>query len=236
MKKRVIISIAFIMIFILIAIGYLFCKKEHRDNIKVNSDNYQTNEVAKYDIQSLKEEYKNDDIIGILSIKNTELLVPIAQSEDNEYYLERNLYKEPDIAGSIFLDYRFSIEDSRKKIIYGHNNKNADTPFTYLENYYNEEFYKEHKYINVQTVNSTKTYEIFSVYVEISNWDYMKDNYNEQEWNEHLQELKQNSIYSTNVDIKEDDKILILQTCSTLEKYKNYSDKYLLIISKEIGG
>lgn len=233
MKKRVIIFIIFIIIFILAAIFYI---KKNKDNIKVNLDSYQTNEVYKYDIQSLKEEYKNNDIIGVLSIKNTDFLVPIVQSEDNDYYLERNLYKKLDNAGSIFLDYRFSIEDSRKKIIYGHNNKNGDTPFTYLENYYDEEFYKEHKYIDIKTVDSTKTYEVFSVYVETSNWDYMKDKYNEQEWAEHLQNLKQNSIYSTNEDIKEDDKILILQTCSTLEKYKNYSDKYLLIISKEIGG
>lgn len=77
-------------------------------------------------------------------------------------------------------------------------------------------------------------YQIFSVYVETSKWDYMKLNFTEKEWLEHLNKLKSLSWYETGVNVSKDDEILILQTCSHHKKYKNYNNKYLLIIVKNI--
>ena len=41
-------------------------------------------------------------------------------------------------------------------------------------------------------------------------------------------------IYSVYVEVNKEDNILILQTCSTHKDYKNYKDKFLLVIAKEV--
>ena len=50
----------------------------------------------------------------------------------------------------------------------------------------------------------------------------------------HINKLKEKSLYEIDIKLKGDDEILILQTCSTHKTYKNYDKKYLLIISRRI--
>lgn len=53
------------------------------------------------------------------------------QSADNNYYLNHNYLQEESRAGSIFLDYRNSMDSfSRNTIIYGHR---MTTDFYYIE-------------------------------------------------------------------------------------------------------
>lgn len=56
----------------------------------------------------------------------------------------------------------------------------------------------------------------------------------EESWVNHLNKLKSKSLYDTSVEVKDDDEILILQTCSTHDDYKDYSQKYLLIIARRV--
>ena len=56
---------------------------------------------------------------------------------------------------------------------------------------------------------------------------------NEKEWLGELKKMKNKSLYDTDIDVNENDDILILQTCSTLQKYEKYEDKYLLVIAKK---
>ena len=46
--------------------------------------------------------------------------------------------------------------------------------------------------------------------------------------------LQKKSLYKTNVKLKSDDDILIMQTCSNNKNYKNYKNKYLLVISRRV--
>lgn len=50
----------------------------------------------------------------------------------------------------------------------------------------------------------------------------------------HLNKLKDKSLFNTELSLSEDDEILILQTCSTHSDYRDYEKKYLLVISKRI--
>ena len=85
-------------------------------------------------VNNVKEEYKNDDIVGILEINNTDYIVPLLQGLDNDYYLNHNFNKEYNIAGWIFADYRNKFDNTDKNIvIYGHNMKEGSM-FGTLEN------------------------------------------------------------------------------------------------------
>lgn len=48
----------------------------------------------------------NKDMVGWLTIADTEIDYPILQSTDNDYYLHHNYKNEKARAGSIFKDYR----------------------------------------------------------------------------------------------------------------------------------
>ena len=189
-------------------------------------------------INDTKEEYNNEDIVGKITIEGTSIDELVVQSNDNDYYLTHNLNKEYDKYGSIYMDYRINLNTSRKILIYGHNssiyNKNV-VPFQELENYYEESYYKNHKYITLALGEEIRNYEIFSVYIETSDFTYMNLNFKSNEdWYNHIRKLKNKSLYDTKVNLTEDDEILILQTCSNNKDYTNYEKKYLLIISRRV--
>ena len=70
-------------------------------------------------------------------------------------------------------------------------------------------------------------YEIFSIFVEDSDYKYLNLKINN--YLEHYDYLKSKSIYDSNILFNEDDKILIIQTCSNIKK-----GSFLIIVSKLI--
>ena len=97
-------------------------------------------------------------------------------------------------------------------------------------------FYQNHQFIELEDDYGISKYQIFSVYVEATDWNYYQGfNFNDKKmWLNHLQKLKNKSWYQTNVDVNENDEILILQTCSFHQNFKQYKNKYLLVIAKKI--
>jgi len=186
-------------------------------------------------INKLRSDYNNEEIVGILEIPNTRLNVPILQTIDNDYYLNHTINHKESYKGAIFLDYRVDINNSKKLLIYGHSYDKEYFDFNILENYYDEDYYKNNKYIEITTDSNKKIYEIFSIYVETEDFSYMNiDFIDSKDFYNHIQNLKNKSIYNIDVKLKEDDEILILQTCSNDVRYNDYSKKYLLIISRRI--
>ena len=235
-NKKFFCTILIIFIFLIIVVciknkDFFFIKKENTLNEMQNNMEFVENDIEYSDV---KNKYNNDDLVGIIKINGANIDEPVFKANDNDYYLTHNGYKEEDKLGAIYLDYRFSFDTSKKKIIFGHNFENADLPFKALEKYYDKENYTNNKYIYLENDNTKQKYEIFSVYVETSDWDYMKEpSENKKEWLEELKKMKNKSLYDTDIDVNENDDILILQTCSTLQEYKKYEDKYLLVVAKK---
>ena len=184
-------------------------------------------------VEALRKQYNNNDIIGTIEIPGTEIYENILQTTNDEYYLNHDNYGNYDIYGSVFLDYRCS-KDSKKLLIFGHNDFKDATPFSNLENYYDKNYYENNKYIDIMIDNEKMRYKIFSVYIEPKDFTYMNLKISDEKYKNDLMKYKNKSMYETNVEVSEDDKILILQTCSNHKDYKKYKDKYLLIIAKKI--
>lgn len=174
MKKKVFkISFFIVVVFIVGLVFYnnsQFVKnKKEQSNLekvvikyeKISKEGDNSNVVLEY-----QKEFDNTDILGELSISNTNLVVPVAQASDNDYYLNHLLDKSYNTLGSVFLDYRNKVDD-RKILIYGHNSKLADTEFKLLENYADKNYYTEHSDIYFKTIDSNYHYKIFSVYIAI---------------------------------------------------------------------
>lgn len=240
-NKHYIIIILLVMLIVSILAFYIYKYNNTLKSKIINSNTIEVNyEINKIDyeeeLNKARNKYNNNDIVGILSNSDDTLNEIVMQSTDNDYYLEHTVYHESNWRGQTFLDYRNDINNSDKLIIYGHNSNYYNLPFKVLENYYNKSYYDENKYLYLQTNLNKYKYEIFSVYVEVSDWDYynkMKFNTKDEYYN-HILKLKNKSMYDTNVLVNEDDKILIIQTCSTKKEYSNYENKFLLIIAKRV--
>lgn len=235
--KRVILFIIFIVIFAFLLIlthdNNYNKSKILKGSVNIDYDllSYETNEYEQL-INSLQNKYDNNEIVGLIIIPNTNIYEIVVQGDDNEFYLNHNINKKKDIKGAVFLDYRVE-EDSLKKLIYSHNSSTLDVPFRELEDYYDYEYYLTHKYIYYVSKSGIKKYEIFSTFVETSDWSYMKIDFNDEDiWYKHIKELKEKSMYETNVNLTKKDSVLILQTCSHHEDFKKYKNKYLIIVAR----
>ena len=243
MKKGEIVAIFVILICIFSGIYFTKNKNENDENyynyekdIVLSDDTSSDSDTSSENVvNTLRKKYDNNDIVAELRIGNTNFKTPIPQSTDNNYYYRRLPNKKHSIIGSTYLDYRTKINRDRVLIIYGHNSLKYNLPFKILENYYDEDYQKDHKYIELITENEVKLYEVFSVFVETNDYSYYTDIEfsSNDEFYRHITKLKNKSFYNTNVELSKNDNILILQACSTHEKYKKYKRKFVLIISRE---
>ena len=164
----------------------------------------------------------------LVMINNNNYL--LMQGLDNEYYLNHDIEKNSNIKGSIFMDNRVTFND-RKILIYGHSGKEQDLPFLQLNKYENEDFFRENNKIYLYSKDKVYTYEIFSSYVETSDYDYVNiKSFNGLSWLEHLSKLKNKSNFEKNITLYEQSKILILQTCSMNQNIYSDGGKFQLII------
>lgn len=158
---------------------------------------------------------KNEDIVGWVKIDGTAIDYPVAQAANNEYYLDNDIFKESNIAGSIFMDFRNSIEeDESNTILYGHNMKNGSMfgDLLWFESKWN---FENHSIIQFDTLYGTQTYEIFSAYVTDTQFDYIKTDFSsKEEYKQFLNVVKEKSLHKSDVDLTENDTIITLSTCS----------------------
>lgn len=235
MKKLIVIIPVILLISLSVYIGIIYFNIGKYDEYYINNTIPVMKEEYIEQITSLKEKYNNEDVVGTIAIENTDFNTVVMQGNDNSYYLNHLPDKTYNINGSIFLDYRVDIDESNKLLIFGHSSPSYFLPIMIIENYKDEDYYKEHKYIYLSSIKEVKKYEIFSVFVETLDWSYMNLNYaSKNEYLNHLQNLKSKSFYDTGVEVNKNDKILIMQTCSNMKEYSKYSKKYMLVIAKEV--
>ncbi len=156
----------------------------------------------------------NEDIIGWIQIDGTKINYPILQAENNTYYLDRNYKREQSRAGSIFADYRNHLtEENKNFILYGHRMKD-ETMFNQLTKYLDEDFFDTHSIIHFDTLYHSYDAIVFSAYYTTTDFDYIQTDFDtEEEFQSLVDEMKNRSVYATDVSVQEDDTILTLSTC-----------------------
>lgn len=217
MKKHLIVSLVFVVL-----IGVLSFKSAQQYQAQSVYNSVINKIEPDYTVNMIKETYNNEDIIGVLDIAGSEIV--ITKYNDNSYYLNHNLDKSYNILGTPFLDYRTNIDD-QKMIIYGHNSNIYNTPLRVLEKYLDQNFYKKNQIIKFRTDDHTYIYQIFSVGLFTNDYSYYELNPNETK----NMDLKNKSIYDTDVSISDNDKVLLLQTCSN-----DKQNTFIIVSAKKI--
>ena len=179
---------------------------------------------------------KNKKLIGWIKIDDTNIDYPVMQTSDNEYYLDHNLNQEYDKNGSIFMDKDCDVlKPSTNLIIYGHHMKNGQM-FGDLDLYSSEEYFKEHRYIQFDTIYEKGIWEVMyvfrsRVYSEeeiVFKYYQFIDALSEQEFNSNMQEMAAMSLYDTGVTAQYGDRLLTLSTCD----YQETDGRFVVVAKK----
>lgn len=159
----------------------------------------------------------NPDTVGWLAVKGTKIDYPVVRTTDNSYYLKRNIYKEKDYNGWVFMDYRNSIDTlNDNTIIYAHNRYTSGVMFGSLPNIRKKSWLKnkENYDIKFNTLYAEGTWRIFSMYgIDVTS-DYLVVNFFDDEKKaDFIKMLKDRSEYDFGTEVGVDDNILTLSTC-----------------------
>lgn len=178
---------------------------------------------------------QNDETVGWLTIEGTKIDYPILQAENNNDYLQRDFYKNYNILGSIFMDFRNDVTSLGKNtIVYGHRTKNG-TMFEGLTEFEDQEFYERHKTFTFDTIYESYEAEIFAVYNTTTDFYYIQTDFtSDEEFSTLLQEIESRSLIESNVEVGPEDKILTLSTCDyKLDKQKGRFVVHAKLTKKE---
>lgn len=104
----------------------------------------------------------NGDIVGWISIPDTNIDYPFVISDNNNYYLRRDVFGNYALAGTIFMDCRCSKDFTGfNTIIYGHNMNNSSM-FGDLVLFDDEGFFEDHRFGSIFLKDKTYTLEFFA--------------------------------------------------------------------------
>jgi sortase, srtB family len=186
-----------------------------KSQMSVYSPNFSNSEIS---TDPLAEAQKiNSDICAWIKIDDTNIDYPIVQSNDNNYYLRRNIYKKYARAGTIFLDYRCSkLFEDFNTIIYGHNLKNGSM-FSELTKYKKSEFFNQHDTFNIATDNEYLVLKAYAYLVvnddskiySLADTDSQRESY--------IKYINENAtVLNEQIEIDSESQIVILSTCTNV--------------------
>ncbi len=106
--------------------------KKLKESILIEQDNIELEELKSI----------NGNIEGWITINNTNIDYPYVKSSNTFEYLNKDIYGNYSLSGSIFLDPNSNINNNYI-IMYGHNMKNGSM-FGNINKYTNKEYYNNH--------------------------------------------------------------------------------------------
>lgn len=168
------------------------------------------NNLPTIDFDSLRKKYHNNDIKGAIRITDEKFEEIVFQNDDNKYYLTHD-YRGKKTGGEIFINYKQNIDTSELKIIYGEGKKSTKI----FKNFYDVEYYNNHKYLELETDKAIYKYEILTLYED--NIDYEKFD---------IEEITSKSKYKYDLNYNTEDEFLIFQT--------KIDGKIISIITKKV--
>ena len=160
----------------------------------------------------------NADVCAWVTLDNTAIDHPVLQGTDNLTYINRDVYGNFALAGSIFLDSR---NDSRfsdpYSLLYGHHMENSGM-FGDLDLYKDEEFFRDNTSGLLITPDGVYDLEIFACLLVNASDDFI---FEPEAWQEDLESayshVEENAMYlrqETWERLGSEDRILALSACS----------------------
>ena len=157
----------------------------------------------------------NPDVIAWIRVGALEISYPVAQGQDNDYYLHRTFERLDNFAGCIFLNCdnsRFFTDQN--SIVYGHNMKNGSM-FGKLKDFKDQSVYNSNPYFWIFTEDLIYQYRIFSAAEVPVSGDPYKTRFSKDDFANFLRNIQAASFVDTHdVQVTSDDRIVTLSTCT----------------------
>jgi sortase B len=169
---------------------------------------------------------KNSDYIGWIYIPGTDVSYPVVQTDDNTYYLHRDIEKKKKYPGTIFMDCENLGASDPHSILYGHNMKNGSM-FHEIKKYLDQEWANEHPVFWFVKKDGTKM--LFKVFSAESVYHGTEEIYtivteNSLEKAEQMESMVNYMVEKSAIDMgitpTSDDTIMTLSTCMPNNKYR----------------
>jgi len=157
----------------------------------------------------------NGDVVGWITINDTNIDYPIVQGANNEYYIFRGIDRVQNKAGAIFMDcYNEADFSDQNTIIYGHNMKDGSM-FADLHRFETPSFFLDHPYVHIYTPDGEEAvYRIFATFATPEDADAYKLRFGGGEaFLSYIDDARSGASISDPVEINEDDRIITLSTC-----------------------
>lgn len=178
---------------------------------------------------------QNPDMAGWIRIEGTRIDYPVMQTPDNpDYYLHRDFNKEKSDYGIPYMAEICRLEDPGSNLlIYGHHMRNG-AMFAALHGYTEESYYREHPYIQFDSVDRAGSYEIaaavkFDTARRDVPWQDLLFPRDEASWRAAWSVFEQKSFYPTGVVPEYEERLLALVTCEY-----TLGDGRLMVVAREI--
>ncbi|MDR1538408.1 MAG: class B sortase [Clostridiales bacterium] len=171
----------------------------------------------------------NPDIVGWITIPETNIDYPFVQGADNEFYLTHDTEKKKSAAGSIFIDIR---NDEPFKgfntILYGHHMKNGSM-FGALANYAESAFFRNNSKGLIYLEEEVYEMLIFACLVihPDDGMIYNSLNLDSKSKTEYLDYVKRNAKNYQDAALEPSDKIITLSTCAY-----DFNDARMAVLAK----
>ncbi len=203
-------------------------EKEEKEIPKKSSGNgeeekeKENNKEAELYKKKLSETQKiNEEAVAWLTLPGTFIDYPVTQAENNEYYLDHNIYKKKDPVGSIYLDYENDLKkDNSNLILYGHSLA-TDNMFSDLLKFKDQKFFDDHSKIYLYGNGKLEEYTAVAGFVmdmekkdQIFHFNEFIDGDDQINSKDYAEEAKNRSVVKNNIDVGEKDKLITLSTCS----------------------
>ena len=180
----------------------------------------------------------NPDTVGWISIDGTALDYPVVQTTDNTKYYRMNFEGEYSEHAVPFVDATDDLQKpSTNVIVYGHNIRTDGQMFNILKGYTDLSFYQEHPVIDFNSVYHDGQYKIISVFYTNTHAEHGKifpyhefiDAQDAQQTQDYIDSVLVRSIINTGVDVRSDDQLLTLSTCSY-----EFKDARFVVVARKV--
>lgn len=157
------------------------------------------------------------------------------------YYLYRNLKKDYELAGSIFMDYRDVLnsnadEQSENLVIHGHDMLN-ETMFGSFRRYRNEPgFYEKSSFVELESKYGSTQYVIFA-YLPVKG-EYQENGFNywdmeeldtKEQFDAYVKTCRDGAYIDTGIDVQYGDKLITMSTC-----FNNQPDMRFIVVARSL--
>ncbi len=204
------------------------------ERTEANDETIEEYQTYVYDFEELAT--INSEVVAWIRFDQPEIIdYPIVAGEDNDKYLHEDFTGEKSNFGTVFLNmYNSPTFTDMHAILYGHNMRNGSM-FGSLDEYDEEEFYKENPYFYIYTPDGkVKKYQIASARtVKDASDIYTVQFADEAAFLAHLDEMAENSIYQTGVPYDQYSQLVTLSTC-TVSDANRFVVQGILIEEKEV--